>query len=82
MHVVQKCTQHQAAITKHCTSLRSAADTKLIANAGNLYRIPMELIRLRENFNPGNHDDDANEERIAGFADSYRAGRCVPPPEL
>lgn len=68
--------------SKVCTSLRSAADAKFIGKAGNLYRIPLELIRFREDFNPRNYEDEANQERIASFEDSYRAGRYVPPPEL
>ncbi|MFX1674548.1 hypothetical protein PWR63_20135 [Paraburkholderia sp. A2WS-5] len=69
-------------LTKVVTSIRGAADAKIISKAGNLYRIALKLIRFRDNFNPRDYEDAANQERIAQFRLAYREGRYVPPPEV
>jgi hypothetical protein len=68
--------------TKACTSVRAAADAKLIRKSGNLYRVRLDLIQEEEGFNPRDYSSAECQQKIRQFADDYKAGRYVPPPEV
>lgn len=65
-----------------CTSVRAAADAKLIRKSGNLYRVRLDLICEEEGFNPRDYSSAECQQKIRQFADDYKAGRYVPPPEV
>jgi hypothetical protein len=72
----------RSAQSKVCTWVRAAADAKLIRKSGNLYRVPLDLIREETGFNPRDYSSAECQEKIRQFADDYKAGRYVPPPEI
>jgi hypothetical protein len=50
--------------TKACTSVRAAADAKLIRKSGNLYRVRLDLIQEEEGFNPRDYSSAECREKI------------------